>query len=200
MEKKTGWLRAAGAIEEDLVGAMKQSDIEGIGKYAEELDEHLQAVERTLEAYSTTGGLFCWIKAASNGETAGQSFKLPEAIKVAIALRIPTNETAVQIEDALRRADANRKYRELSEMVEWLSENPKHGIIEYETSTDAIARKLGWAGRGATSAERNGERRIRVARPARTWRLGQVNAELAERWTTVCTTAILESGLIAVRA
>ena len=104
---------------------MKQSDIEGIGKYAEELGEHLQAVERTLEAYSTTGGLFCWIKAASNGETAGQSFKLPEAIKVAIALRIPTNETAVQIEDALRRADANRKYRELSEMVEWLEREPQ---------------------------------------------------------------------------
>ena len=139
MKKKTGWPRAASAIEENLLDAMKESDIEGIGEYARELGGHLLAVERTLEAYSDTGGLFCYVKAAGSGKTEMQAFKLPDAVEVGIALLIPSNETAVQIEDALRQADANANYDKLTEMVEWLSKNPEHGIIEYDTTTEAGA-------------------------------------------------------------
>ena len=200
MKKKTGWPRAASAIEENLLDAMKESDIEGIGEYARELGGHLLAVERTLEAYSDTGGLFCYVKAAGSGKTEMQAFKLPDAVEVGIALLIPSNETAVQIEDALRQADANANYDKLTEMVEWLSKNPEHGIIEYDTTTEAGAgERSGWVS-GTAAGKANGKRRIRVARPARTWRLDQVNPELAERWRTVCTSAILEAGLIAVRA
>ena len=85
--------------------------------------------------------------------------KTKTALELASTLGVPDTTIAATVEEKLRRLDEESEFEEMAEVVRHLISRPRAGITDVS--------------RGSETAQR---------RPARTWRLSEVDPELSTEW------------------
>ena len=174
MEKKRP--RTVAMLREALKAAVCTSRIDQVTGIMAELGPHATRVRARIESSSCPPKLAITVKDCDGQWDYGFSFDPETGATIANALGVTTREIAEAMETTLRRLDEESRFEEMASLVRYLIQHPETGLIGKQNGSDVMR-----------------------YRPAKTWRLNDVDPELAAEWTAACENLIRDAGLQRMR-
>ena len=174
MEKKRP--KTVAMLREALKAAVCTSQIDRVTGIMAELGPHATRVQARIESSMSPPKLAITVREWHGQEEYGFSFDPKMATMIANALGMSARAIAEAMETTLRRLDEESQFEEMASLVRYLIQQPESGLIRRQQGSD-----------------------VGRYRPANTWRLNDVDPELAAKWTATCENLIRDAGLQRVR-
>ena len=174
MEKKRP--KTVAMLREGLKAAVCTGQIDRVTGIMAELGPHATRVRARIEGSMCPPKLAITVEEWDSQENYGFSFDPKTATMIANALGVSARAIAEAMETTLRRLDEESRFEEMASLVRDLIQKPEIGLIRRQQGSD-----------------------VGRYRPASTWRLDEVDPELAAKWTATCENLIHDAGLQRVR-